>query len=92
MNELNYGSQPASQKLADNGIVLETDFRWATHGTEWELIPSDSNLDGWITSYPAPSMAEVCRLLPLDLMICGRTHPDVDSLINELIKYREVGQ
>jgi len=31
MNELNYASLEASKKLVDNGIVLETDYYWATY-------------------------------------------------------------
>lgn len=31
MNELNYASLSASKKLVDNGIVLETDYYWATY-------------------------------------------------------------
>ena len=31
MNELNYASLSASKKLVENGIVLETDYYWATY-------------------------------------------------------------
>lgn len=63
MNPNNYTSLELSQRLAAAGIVLyNTDFRWATHtGQEWELIPSNSQLEGWITSYPAANLSELWR-------------------------------
>ena len=67
MNELNYASLEASKKLADNGIVLETDFVWRLGADGWKLLNKD-----WVTnmmsntyeSYPAPCFADVWRELP----------------------------
>lgn len=45
MNELNYASFEASQKLVNAGIRLETEKRWVWNGAYWDL-----NDDG---GYPA---------------------------------------
>lgn len=78
MNELNYASQEASQRLVDAGIVLETDVYWYHYPESLLLefkhygkeIPSDylvtkaSTSKGSRNYIPAPSMAEVWRELP----------------------------
>ena len=67
MNSLNYGSREACERLFKAGIVLETDFYWCDN-LGWvtlrpkEDIPIES-CDWKI--YPAPSMAEVWRELPI---------------------------
>jgi len=68
MNNLNYASREASQRLVDVGIVLDTDYMWFEHeNKDWILVSSDcvsikAFKDGH--TYPAPSMAEVWRELP----------------------------
>jgi hypothetical protein len=67
MNNLNYASREASQRLVDVGIVLDTDYMWFEHeNKDWILVSSDcvsikAFKDGH--AYPAPSMAEVWREL-----------------------------
>ncbi len=66
-NPLNYPTLPACQKLAEKGIVMETDAVYERHvwpsGEEWRLI-----LKGLVPAgneiIPAPSLAEVWRELP----------------------------
>jgi hypothetical protein len=62
MNELNYASLEASQRLVANGIVLETDLYWyKDYDGEWK--PSN-DLDEFVRDrdyIPAPSIAEVTR-------------------------------
>jgi hypothetical protein len=60
MNEQNYASLEASKKMADAGIMLETDFIYNQDGKLLyrPLVPV---LPGDI---PAPTMAEVWRELP----------------------------
>jgi hypothetical protein len=72
MNELNYASLEASQRLVDEGIMLDTDSYWAiylgnTHLAS--LVNNDSihnkDLLSECKNYiPAPTMAEVWRELP----------------------------
>ena len=92
MNPDNHGTPKASKRLVDAGIVLEFEYCWfpdVNSKTGWSLnrcfgkLPSSDCI-------PATSMAEVYRLLPLDLTICRRTHPDVDSIINEVIKHLDI--
>ena len=68
MNELDYTSLEISKRLAEAGIVLETDALWATsiHGGASQLIHKEDadKLFGQVTIVPAPSMAEVWRELP----------------------------
>ena len=72
MNELNYATLEASQRLFDAGIVLETENYWRIYGVDEdpviELVTAEHRLDGWdrcnLRTYPAPSMAEVWRELP----------------------------
>jgi hypothetical protein len=67
VNELNYASLEASQRLHEKGIVLETDVRWyAWIDDGYQLLPVEYfPLSQQRTgSIPAPSMAEVWRELP----------------------------
>ena len=72
MNELNYATQPASKRLLDAGIVLETENYWRIYGVDEdpviELVTAKHRLDGWgkcnLTTYPAPMFTEVWRELP----------------------------
>jgi hypothetical protein len=65
VNEQNYASREASERLVKAGIVLETDSWWRYYGG---IIPPDliENKDFFVTDgyCPAPSMAEVWRELP----------------------------
>lgn len=62
MNELNYATLPASKRLVEAGIVLETDLMWrkviGNDRKEYFLL---SEFEGEI---PAPCMGEVWRELP----------------------------
>lgn len=66
MNNLNYASLEASQKLHDAGIVLETDWYWVKLITKegWVLSTLDNVVLKFYESIPAPSMAEVLKELP----------------------------
>ena len=64
MNELNYGSREACQRLKDAGIVLETEAAWYPRPTgDYVLLHTSAGFD----YIPAPSMAEVWRELPSEL-------------------------
>jgi len=66
MNQQNFASLEASQRLYEAGIVLETDFYWFSDfdGSPF-LAPSDEECcNGIRLIFPAPSMAEVWRELP----------------------------
>jgi hypothetical protein len=75
MNELNYTTLEASQRLVEKGIVLETEAVWCNYSTDkfshpnkWSLgyrglVESDPRIDDR-PFIPAPSMAEVWRELP----------------------------
>jgi len=63
MNELNYASREASQRLVDAGIVLETEAIWSLFYDGWRLVLR-TELHPLVEDYPAPSMAEVWRELP----------------------------
>ena len=72
MNPLDYCSLEMSRKLADAGIVLETNMNWANvkgydDVEEWELNYS------W-GEYPAPSMSELWRELPEDIVDEGMAY------------------
>lgn len=70
MNPLNYASLEASKRLADAGIVLETDFYWyRISKTAWRLINKVQIGPG--RAIPAPSMAEVWREFPGELHNVG---------------------
>ncbi|OPZ40055.1 MAG: hypothetical protein BWY95_02774 [Bacteroidetes bacterium ADurb.BinA104] len=63
MNPLNYASLEASKRLVEAGIVLETDFYWASVDMEnWSLCTIPHKVG--FKEYPAPSMSEVWRELP----------------------------
>lgn len=80
MNELNYTTLEASQRLVAAGIVLETDFYWFAYNDNTlrslrdagKAIPqpylitkeSVGNCNTRTSYVPAPSMAEVWRELP----------------------------
>ena len=73
MNQNNYASLEAAQRLHDAGIVLETDCFWGeVAGRGWIIIApleyfrEDVKKNG----PPAPSMAEVWRELPKDTAVC----------------------
>ncbi|MBE3145097.1 MAG: hypothetical protein IMZ61_14440 [Planctomycetes bacterium] len=70
MNPLNYATLPACQKLAEKGIVLETERFWyLSPFDKWELSHDYDGLKD-IEHIPAPSMAEVWRELP-EFAHCG---------------------
>jgi len=63
MNPLNYASLEASKRLVEAGIVLETDFYWASVDMEnWSLCTIPHKVG--FKEYPAPSMSEGWRELP----------------------------
>lgn len=72
MNKLNYATFEVSKRLFDAGVVLETENYWRIYGVDEdpviELVTAKHRLDGWdkcnLTTYPAPSMAEVWGELP----------------------------
>ena len=70
MNEQNYGSLEACKRLAEAGIVIETDFVWVpfSDGGGWDIV-----FRPWAKSpeIPAPSMAEVWRELPRYIKVKG---------------------
>ena len=63
MDERNYGSLEACQRLHAAGIVLETDMRWYKGPGYTRLY--ESGIKSNLPSVPAPSMAEVWRMLPI---------------------------
>ena len=68
MNELNYATQPASKRLLDVGIVLETEAVWCRTGRGWRLhLKYKAKMYKWLEVIPAPSMVEVWR----ELISCG---------------------
>jgi hypothetical protein len=62
MNPLNYATLEACQRLQAAGIVLETDCFYRI-GDGWDLCDYDHH-DAEYRDIPAPSMAEVWRVLP----------------------------
>ncbi len=65
MNLNNYASPEASKRLADAGIVLETEAVWYKFpDTDWKLGRIGYEIDKYSIHIPAPSMAEVWRELP----------------------------
>ena len=68
MNQENYCSLEAAQRLVDAGIVLETDSVWFRFTVGWQLIKKDS---GYIYDerLPAPCFTEVWRELPFQSYI-----------------------
>uniref|UniRef100_A0A6M3KTY8 Uncharacterized protein n=1 Tax=viral metagenome TaxID=1070528 RepID=A0A6M3KTY8_9ZZZZ len=77
MNELNYGSREACQRLFDEGIVVETDMVYVMGAEKVHILvtPLQANMYQANMYYPsskpipAPSMAEVWRGLPPNTMI-----------------------
>jgi hypothetical protein len=66
MNPDNNATLEASKRLAENGIVLETEKHWYRYATGWldeELPNTESECE-----IPRPSMAEVWRELPQSAM------------------------
>ena len=63
MNTQNVGSLEACKRLADSGIVLETEAIWSLFYNGWRLVLR-TELHPLVEDYPAPSMAEVWRELP----------------------------
>lgn len=68
MNEQNYCTLPAAQRLEAKGIVLETEAVWVLRSngvseSKYDLIPKP--LFPYREQDPAPSMAEVWRELPV---------------------------
>jgi len=85
MNEQNYASREASQRLTGAGIVLETDFHWVMRDdwrkeTESGYCPEhmviDEKQDEDEDAIPAPSMVEVWRELPDNGLIYINKHKD----------------
>jgi hypothetical protein len=66
MNELNYASLEASQRLSKAGIVLKTEMAW---GQDKNDPPGVLILWEFNGVYPAPSIAEVWRELPFQSYI-----------------------
>ena len=88
MDLLNYASLEASKRLAEKGIVLETDAFWRNLPVdahcrdsvyEWNL--GFDRINGcYEKSIPAPSMAEVWRELPGSIWIDNRScHLEVEK-------------
>jgi hypothetical protein len=81
MNKLNYASLEASKRLQDAGILLDTDYYWTdldrqkstkggkSYPPNWKLISKRIFTEN--LHIPAPSMAEVWRELPWQLVISG---------------------
>jgi hypothetical protein len=73
MDERNYGSLEACKRLIEKGIVLETEVVWSqyqdcnTDLLEWILELKDEGDILGAECIPAPSMAEVWRLLPEEI-------------------------
>ena len=81
MNELNYASLEASKKLAEAGIVLETDCIWVKWYSdnypqgEWRLMyKALIQVEEFTEQYPAPCFTEVWRELPATIEIDGETY------------------
>ena len=64
MNQDNYCSLEAAQRLVGAGIVLETEKVWFFSTTGWELVDRYDKHKVNKHYFPAPSMAEVWRELP----------------------------
>lgn len=72
MNEQNYATLEASQRLVAKGIMLVTDFCWYGDGINFIIDVKGKDYINGVYGYggkndsciPAPSMAEVWRELP----------------------------
>ena len=92
MNELDYASLEASKRLAEKGIVLETEKRWCS--------PKDGSIPVLVTVelsqalyptcryIPAPSIAEVWRELP-EIRISTNTKYDSPEFLLTIRKEDE---
>lgn len=71
MNELNYGSLEACQRLVEKGIVLKTEMFWVqiTERTSIQILKGRYQA---FMCLPAPSMAEVWRELPQSIFTDGK--------------------
>jgi len=74
MNALDHASIEASRRLVDNGIVLETDSLWGCmyviqEKEEWYIREDRDDFIRGMPTYPAPSMAEAWRELPIGTTI-----------------------
>jgi len=67
MNELDYGSREACQRLVDAGIVLETEFYWFYWNERWH--GHDAGTYKVQKKIPRPSMAEVWWELPSNTIL-----------------------
>jgi hypothetical protein len=70
MNPNNHGTLEACKRLADAGIVLETDAYWTK---KFPLSQYELHREGYYQSIPAVQFAEVWRELPEGMMIIGVT-------------------
>jgi len=70
MNEQNYASLEASQRLINAGIVLETENVWSLN-VKWKLGRRDwvEHMETCFDIISAPSMAEVWRELPEQVIV-----------------------
>jgi hypothetical protein len=69
MNPQNYATLEAAKRLADAGIVLNTDAVWRKHSDSgYYLTTYDANLQ-YSTDIPAPSPAEALMELPAETYI-----------------------
>lgn len=80
MNLENHGTLAACKRLAKAGIMLETESVWTelpnlyitnpdgSSPVRWEIISHEEyhKIHSILPSYPAPSMIEVWRELPID--------------------------
>ena len=79
MNTLNYATLPASKRLVEAGIVLETEAGWykifrpGCHAFDMVLSMRSGNENFFGDNYPAPCMAEVWRELLDDSLYLGYT-------------------
>jgi hypothetical protein len=83
MNEANYASLEASKRLAEAGILLETEAGWykifrpGFHSFDMVLSMRSGNEKFYGDNYPAPSMAEVWRELP-DVMAMNHRNGETE--------------
>jgi len=74
MNPNNYASLEASKRLAEAGIVLETEAGWykiyrpGCHSFDMVRSLRSGNEKFYGDNFPAPSMTEVWRELPEEIM------------------------
>jgi hypothetical protein len=70
MNRLDYASLEASKRLAEAGIVLETEAAWCEYNpNDWSIGYKKLIIDNPKKRFfiPAPSMAEVWKELPEEI-------------------------